>query len=184
MFSRITASLVRAWHTPRVRRGVLVGLVAFITLVSAVVLAAWTGACAGNTCPSIEGLDQYDPNQAAKVYAADGRLITDLGLERRTVVPLGEMSPYVKAAFIATEDKRFYEHKGIDWLRVFGAVKANVFKLRFAERLASDIPNARLVRIEDSLTFVPEDQPERLAEAITDFIGQTSPAPAAAGAGR
>src|SRR5690349_3799878 len=133
MFSRITASLVRAWHTPRVRRGVLVGLVAFITLVSAVVLAAWTGACAGNTCPSIEGLDQYDPNQASKVYAADGRLITDLGLERRTVVPLGEMSPYVKAAFIATEDKRFYEHHGIDWLRVFGAVKANVFKLRFAE---------------------------------------------------
>src|SRR5690349_21645980 len=133
MFSRITASLVRAWHTPRVRRGVLVGLVAFITLVSAVVLAAWTGACAGNTCPSIEGLDQYDPNQASKVYAADGRLITDLGLERRTVVPLGEMSPYVKAAFITTEDKRFYEHHGIDWYRVFGAIKNNVFKLRVAE---------------------------------------------------
>src|SRR6185312_14109886 len=133
MFSRITASLVRAWHTPRVRRGVLVGLVAFITLVSAVVLAAWTGACAGNTCPSIEGLDQYDPNQAAKVYAADGRLITDLGLERRTVVPLGEMSPYVKAAFIITEDKRFYEHNGIDWVRVLGAIKNNVFEMRVAE---------------------------------------------------
>jgi len=133
MFPRITAPLVRAWHTPRVRRGVLVGVLALITLGFAVVLAAWTGACAGNTCPSIEGLDRYDPNQAAKVYAADGRLITDLGLERRTVVPLGEMSPYVKAAFIATEDKRFYEHKGIDWVRVFGAVKANVFKLRFAE---------------------------------------------------
>src|SRR5262245_45333115 len=133
MFSRITAPLVRAWHTPRVRRGVLVGVLALVTLGLAVVLAAWTGACAGNTCPSIEGLDRYDPNQAAKVYAADGRLITDLGLERRTVVPLGEMSPYVKAAFIATEDKRFYEHKGIDWVRVFGAVKANVFKLRFAE---------------------------------------------------
>jgi len=58
------------------------------------------------------------------------------------------------------------------------------FKLRFAERLASDIPNARLVRIEDSLTFVPEDQPERLAEAINDFIGQTSPVPAVAGTGR
>ncbi|HEU4648668.1 MAG TPA: PBP1A family penicillin-binding protein [Gemmatimonadales bacterium] len=96
-------------------------------------LAAWTRACAGNTCPSIEGLDRYDPNQASKVYAADGRLITDLGLERRTVVPLAEMSPYVKAAFISTEDKRFYSHHGIDWYRVFGAVRANVFKLRFAE---------------------------------------------------
>jgi pimeloyl-ACP methyl ester carboxylesterase len=47
------------------------------------------------------------------------------------------------------------------------------FKLRFGERLASDIPNARLVRIEDSLTFVPEDQPERLAEEIAEFIAET-----------
>jgi len=67
------------------------------------------------------------------VYAADGRLITDLGLERRTVVPLAEMSPYVKAAFITTEDKRFYEHHGIDWYRVFGAMKNNLFKFRVAE---------------------------------------------------
>src|SRR6266536_701746 len=133
MLSRITSPLIRAWRTPRLRRGAFVGFLALSMLVFAVGLAAWTRACAGNTCPSIEGLDQYDPNQAAKVYAADGRLITDLGLERRTVVPLGEMSPYVKAAFIATEDKRFYEHRGIDWLRVVGAVKANVFQLRFAE---------------------------------------------------
>jgi pimeloyl-ACP methyl ester carboxylesterase len=47
------------------------------------------------------------------------------------------------------------------------------FKLRFAERLASDIPNSRLVRIEDSRTFVSEDQPERLAEEIADFIRNT-----------
>ena len=54
------------------------------------------------------------------------------------------------------------------------------FKLRFAERLVSDIPNARLVRIEDSLTFVPEDQPERLAEAIAGFIEETRQSTSAA----
>ena len=48
------------------------------------------------------------------------------------------------------------------------------FKLRFGERLASDIPNARLVRIDDSLTFVPEDQPERLAELIAGFVAETT----------
>src|SRR6476660_3361463 len=137
MLRRLLSPFVRAWRTPRLRRGVLVGFVALVTLVVAVALAAWTGACAGNTCPSIEGLDQYDPNQAAKVYAADGRLITDLGLERRTVVPLAEMSPYVKAAFIATEDKRFYEHHGIDWYRVFGAIKNNTFKCRVPERFST-----------------------------------------------
>ena len=133
MFRRLSSQVTRAWRTPKLRRSVFVGLLALITFFCAVVLAAWTGACAGNTCPSIEGLDRYDPNQASKVYAADGRLITDLGLERRTVVPLPQMSPYVKAAFIATEDKRFYEHQGIDWVRVVGAIRANVFKLRFAE---------------------------------------------------
>ena len=46
----------------------------------AVLMAAWSRACAGNTCPSIEELGGYDPDQASKVYAADGRLITDLGL--------------------------------------------------------------------------------------------------------
>ncbi|HEX5385587.1 MAG TPA: PBP1A family penicillin-binding protein [Gemmatimonadales bacterium] len=130
---RLIASAARIWHTPRHRRTLLVASLAAVVFGFAVLLAAWTRACAGNTCPSIEGLDRYDPNQASKVYAADGRLITDLGLERRTVVPVGEMSPYVKAAFIETEDKRFYSHHGIDWLRFFGAVRTNIFRLRFAE---------------------------------------------------
>jgi pimeloyl-ACP methyl ester carboxylesterase len=44
------------------------------------------------------------------------------------------------------------------------------FPLRFAERLAGMIPGARLERIADSRAFVPEDQPERLAELIASFI--------------
>jgi penicillin-binding protein 1A len=89
-------------------------------------LTIWMRVCAGTRCPSIEGLDSYDPDQASKVYAADGRLITDLGKERRTVVSLDEMSPAVIAAFLTTEDKRFFEHRGIDWVRFFGALKANL----------------------------------------------------------
>jgi penicillin-binding protein 1A len=123
----------RARLSPRARRNLLVGSLAILAFGLAFLVAAWSRACAGNTCPSIEELGGYDPDQASKVYAADGRLITDLGLERRTVIPLGEMSPYVKTAFLATEDKRFYKHHGIDWVRVLGAIKTNVFQLRFAE---------------------------------------------------
>src|SRR6187551_1985709 len=130
---RLPAQLRRLRPSSRAQRIILVSFLAVLAGGLAVLAAAWGRACAGNTCPSIAGLGGYDPNQAAKVYAADGRLITDLGLERRTVVPLGEMSPYVKAAFVTTEDKRFYEHHGIDWYRVFGAIKNNVFKLRVAE---------------------------------------------------
>jgi pimeloyl-ACP methyl ester carboxylesterase len=53
------------------------------------------------------------------------------------------------------------------------------FKFRYAQKLAAAIPDARLVRIENSRTFVSEDQPERLAEEIASFVRKTSKAPAA-----
>src|SRR4029079_7720493 len=133
MARRQSSFLQRVWYSPRARRIVLVSFLAVVAFGLAVMTALWTRACAGNSCPPIAELGGYDPNQASKVYAADGRLITDLGLERRTVIPLGEMSPFVKSAFLSTEDKRFYQHHGLDWYRVFGAIRTNVFALRFAE---------------------------------------------------
>jgi pimeloyl-ACP methyl ester carboxylesterase len=46
------------------------------------------------------------------------------------------------------------------------------FKFRNAERLAGDFPNAQLERVEDSLTFVSIDQPQRLADLIAGFVRQ------------
>jgi pimeloyl-ACP methyl ester carboxylesterase len=57
------------------------------------------------------------------------------------------------------------------------------FKLSYAERLAETIPDARIETIPDAKTFVPLDQPRRLADLIAAFIEETSKAPAAA-AGR
>jgi pimeloyl-ACP methyl ester carboxylesterase len=44
------------------------------------------------------------------------------------------------------------------------------FKVGLAERMARDIPDARLVRLPDKYSFVPLDQPERLAQAIAEFV--------------
>ena len=49
------------------------------------------------------------------------------------------------------------------------AVEDRFFKLSFGERLADTIQGATLQQIEDSYTFVSEDQPERLAELIERF---------------
>ncbi len=46
-----------------------------------------------------------------------------------------------------------------------------IFPLKYAERLARETPNARLVQIPDARTFVPLDQPGRLAEEIAGFVG-------------
>jgi pimeloyl-ACP methyl ester carboxylesterase len=54
------------------------------------------------------------------------------------------------------------------------ATEDRVFPLRFGKRLAGVLPDARLVEVADSYTFVPEDQPAVLAELITEFIGSTT----------
>ncbi|MEO8031314.1 MAG: PBP1A family penicillin-binding protein [Gemmatimonadota bacterium] len=120
----------RWWHTPRIRSSVITAVLAVGLFVAGILYGAWTRACGNNACPSIAKMGEYDPDQASKVYAADGRLITDLGLQRRTVVPLSRMSPAVTAAFLTTEDKRFYQHHGLDWHRVFGAIVDAVFRHR------------------------------------------------------
>lgn len=94
---------------------------------AAAIAGSWFRICSGEgDCPSIAGLTGYDPLQASKVYAADGRLITDFGTERRTVISLDAMAPALPAAFLAVEDKRFYQHHGVDWLGVLAAVKDRV----------------------------------------------------------
>ncbi|TFG51447.1 MAG: hypothetical protein E4H38_01565, partial [Gemmatimonadales bacterium] len=74
-------TLHRWWHTPRTRSFILTTVLAVGMLGAGVAVGGWTRACANNACPSIAKLVQggYDPAQASKVFAADGRLITDLG---------------------------------------------------------------------------------------------------------
>lgn len=52
------------------------------------------------------------------------------------------------------------------------------FPLSYAERLAGEAGNARIVQIPDSSTFVPLDQPQRLADEIAEFVAAEAPAPA------
>jgi penicillin-binding protein 2A len=52
--------------------------------------------------------------QTTTIYDKDGQEVTKLYKENREYVPLEQMPPLVKEAFIAVEDQRFYEHRGID----------------------------------------------------------------------
>ncbi len=68
------------------------------------------------------------PPQATLVLARDGALLGELGRERRVSVPLRTLPRYVGQAFIAVEDKRFYQHDGVDLVGVAGALKDAVTK--------------------------------------------------------
>lgn len=52
--------------------------------------------------------------QASEVYAADGVLLGRYFVENRSESTIEEISPHIVEALIATEDSRFYEHKGVD----------------------------------------------------------------------
>jgi penicillin-binding protein 1A len=96
-------------------------------------VASWFLVCRGDACPSVASLGGYVPRQTSKLYAADGRFIAELGLERRTVVPIADVPKVVTDAFLLTEDKRFYSHSGIDLVRVVGSVFTNLRSLGFAQ---------------------------------------------------
>jgi len=122
------------WHDPKTRARLLGAAALAFAYVVGVGYGSWTRVCAAERCPSISRLvSGPGPQQTSKAYAADGRLITELGLERRTVLALSEIPAPVRQAFIGTEDKRFYSHHGIDYVRILGAIKADLLSLSWAQ---------------------------------------------------
>src|SRR5579859_6143243 len=121
------------WPKGLTRSRILAGSALALLYSSGLAYGSWTRVCAAERCPSISRLKNHGPPQTAKIYAADGRLITELGLERRTVLRLNQIPLPVQQAFIATEDKRFYQHHGIDYWRIFGALKANIMTLGYSQ---------------------------------------------------
>ena len=59
-------------------------------------------------------LDQPGLPEKSTILAADGTLLAEFWDQNRIVVPLADISPMLQHAVIATEDKRFYEHAGVD----------------------------------------------------------------------
>ena len=98
--------------------------------------------------------------------------LTDKGIRRDVIKVLKGIDP--KYTFEAAEKLRTFDRPTmIAW-----AVEDRFFKLSFAERLAETIKGAKLERIQDSYTFVSEDQPERLAALIDAFAREPAPSSA------
>jgi membrane peptidoglycan carboxypeptidase len=77
-----------------------------------------------NQLPSTLTVDP--PSQSTKVLTADGKLIANFYAENRVRVSLAEMSPYIKDAIIAVEDRRFYAHAGVDPQGILRALSSNL----------------------------------------------------------
>jgi 1A family penicillin-binding protein len=83
--------------------------------------AAPAGAQAGRA--PVEPWDLVPLPQATLVLGRDGRMLGTLGAARRVSVPLASLPRHVGQAFVAVEDKRFYQHDGVDLVGVAAAIK-------------------------------------------------------------
>ncbi len=78
------------------------------------------------TLPSLEALTNYKPKLPLRVYSADGFLISEFGEERRAFIKIDKVPKNLKDAVLAIEDRRFYQHNGIDTTGVMRAIKNNL----------------------------------------------------------
>jgi penicillin-binding protein 1A len=78
------------------------------------------------TLPSLEALTNYKPKLPLRIYSADGFLISEFGEERRAFVKIENVPKNLKDAVLAIEDRRFYQHHGIDTTGVMRAIKNNI----------------------------------------------------------
>jgi penicillin-binding protein 1A len=76
--------------------------------------------------PSLEVLTDYRPKIPMRVYSAEGELIGEFGEEKRALVKIQDVPQAMKAAILAAEDDRFYQHGGVDYVGMARAAMANL----------------------------------------------------------
>ena len=116
-------------------RRVLVGL-GGLTLLSLLVVGAaalWAFTILPRSLPSVTALETLQPIQGTKIYDDNDEPITELHVERRILVPLTQIPQSLRDAILATEDRRFYSHWGIDPIGVARAVVQNYRRGRIVE---------------------------------------------------
>ncbi|MEY3421104.1 MAG: hypothetical protein RIR48_1393, partial [Bacteroidota bacterium] len=92
--------------------------------------------------PSSDDLKNIETSNASEIYSSDNVLIGKFFTENRTTIKLDSISPYLITALLAIEDKRFFEHSGIDlrsWMRSFKGVATNTQSLGGGSTLSQQL---------------------------------------------
>jgi len=84
--------------------------------------------------PDHAQLADYEPPNATRIYAADGRFLAEYAREQRVFVPIEAVPEQVQDAFIAAEDQHFRRHLGVDPLGILAATVDNVERWRTDRR--------------------------------------------------
>ena len=83
--------------------------------------------------PQIQTLEAFWPQAVTRIYSADKQLLAELYLEKRDPLPLDSIPSYIIAALIATEDRKFYTHSGLDLKGIARALIKDIIAGEFVE---------------------------------------------------
>ena len=128
--------LFRDWGVKGAGRWLAIAAVGVLTLIavagfSLAIYAAWLF----HDLPDASELAEYRPPTSTRVYAWDGTLIGEFGKERRIFVPYDQIPPLQVKAFLAAEDRKFFEHGGIDLSGLGRAMTRDVWNLARGRKL-------------------------------------------------
>ena len=110
-------------------------IIVFVVLLTGVATGVIGGAFFAFTrdLPQIRTLEAFRPQAITRIYSADKQLLAELYSEKRDPVPLDSIPAYLKAALIATEDRKFYSHSGLDLKGIARALIKDILAGEFVE---------------------------------------------------
>jgi penicillin-binding protein 1A len=116
-------------------RAILIGVGVLTALAGAAVgvAAFWVFTILPQSLPAVSALENFQPVQGSRIYDDNDELLTELHVERRIFVPLAQIPQSLRDAIIATEDRRFFSHWGIDPIGIARAVVQNYRSGRIVE---------------------------------------------------
>ncbi|MEO6525995.1 MAG: PBP1A family penicillin-binding protein [Gemmatimonadaceae bacterium] len=126
---RAPAEPARVWMRRRWRSLSLLA----VACVGMVLFDCWLLTCGFSACPSRAGIRAFRPGEGGKILDQNDRFLGRIAVVRRVNVPIDAIPLHVRQAFLATEDRRFYQHNGLDWRGLFRATLANVRHLGVRE---------------------------------------------------
>ena len=83
--------------------------------------------------PSLEQLENYDPDLVTRIYSVDGKVLDELFVQKRVFIELDRIPEHMQYAVVASEDRRFFEHWGLSMRSIARAVMINTLSLSYRQ---------------------------------------------------
>ena len=98
----------------------MIGLIAIVLVLS-------------RNLPSLEQLENYDPDLVTRIYSADGVVLNELFVQKRVFIELDRIPEHMQYAVVSSEDRRFFEHWGLSMRSIARAVMVNTLSLSYRQ---------------------------------------------------